>query len=107
MHAQLMRISIYVCLYKVHGFRNPGPNIRAIFAKKSQMSGNVDKWFIYATFMEMNSQKPLVKALARIHNDPKPNYQPSVLFSICRLHYWQRSETLGMQEWRSDLWVNE
>lgn len=103
MHAQLMCISIYVCLYKVYGFRNTGPNIRAIVAKKSQMSGNVDKWFIYATFMEMNSQKPLVTTLARIHNDPKPNYQPSVLFSICRLHYWRGSETLGMQEWRSDL----
>lgn len=68
------------------------------------MSGNVDKWFIYATFMEMKSQKALVKAVAGIHNDPKPNYQPSVLFSICRL---QRSEILGMHKWHSDLWVNE
>lgn len=107
MRVQLKRISIFVCLNKAYGFRLSGQNSRAILAKKSQMSENVDKWLIYATFMEMNSQKPLVKALARIHNDPKPNYQPSVLFSICRLHYWQRNETFGMQEWLSDLWVNE
>lgn len=41
--ALLMRISIFVHLNKACAFRFSGQNSRATFAKKSQMSGNVDK----------------------------------------------------------------
>lgn len=83
-----------------------------MFAKKSQMSANVDEWLIFVHIYgdgltEGESGRRSGPWLGFIMTSGQISNHLYCAIDIYRLLQWQREETLGMEEWKSDLWVNE
>lgn len=89
-----------------------GKGIRVVFAKKHQMSGNLDEWLM----LDHVCRDGLTDGESGHRSGSWPGFIMTLgqitshlhtAIDICRLLQWQREETLEVEEWKIDLWANE